>query len=129
MAPPEIRIKRVRDKPKDKIEQNPAALTITRQSSTPQKPQIGSIQQQTVVEDGSVSPRRRGLIDKFSPTDFFEGQPDLRVRFTEVVRKFNLELMKSTCQVMKGCKPWKAKQIADSVYELLNEILTKIHER
>ena len=31
-------------------------------------------------------------------------------------RKFNLELMKSTCQVMKGCKPWKAKQIAEVLH-------------
>ena len=30
---------------------------------------------------------------------------------------------------MKGCKSWKAKQIADSVFELLNEILTKLHEK
>ena len=53
----------------------------------------------------------------------------MKTRFTELVRKFNLELMKSTCQVMKGCKSWKAKQIADSVFELLNEILTSLHER
>ena len=76
-----------------------------------------------------LSPRRKGLIDRFSSSDFFEGQPDLKTRFTELVRKFNLELMKSTCQVMKGCKSWKAKQIAESVFELLNEILTTLHER
>ena len=29
----------------------------------------------------------------------------------------------------KGCKSWKAKQIADSVFELLNEILNRTHER
>ena len=51
------------------------------------------------------------------------------MRFTEVVRKFNLELMKSTCQVMKGCKSWKAKQIADSVFGLLNEILQRLYEK
>ena len=79
-------------------------------------------------KDGS-SLQRLSLIDKFSGDDFFDGQPNLRVRFTEVVRKFNLELMKSTCQVMKGCKQWKAKQIADSVFELLNEILNHSYQK
>lgn len=79
-------------------------------------------------KDGS-SLQRLSLIDKFNGDDFFDGQPNLRVRFTEVVRKFNLELMKSTCQVMKGCKQWKAKQIADSVFELLNEILNHSYQK
>jgi len=30
---------------------------------------------------------------------------------------------------MKGCKSWKAKQIAESVFELLNEILTSLYEK
>lgn len=77
----------------------------------------------------SVSPRRTTLLNKFSAENFFEGQPELRVRFTEVVRKFNHELMKSTCQVMKGCKSWTAKQISDAVFELLNEILTHISSK
>ena len=46
-----------------------------------------------------------------------------------MVRKFNHELMKSTCQVMKGCKSWTAKQIADAVFELLNEILQHIQNK
>ena len=56
-------------------------------------------QQQSVSnkEDIATSPRRKNLMEKFTANDFFEGQPELRVRFTEVVRKFNLELMKSTC--------------------------------
>ena len=78
---------------------------------------------------GSISPRKAALIDKFSSQHFFEGQPEFRVRFTEVVRKFNHELMKSTCQVMKGCKSWTAKQIADAVFELLNEILQHIDNK
>lgn len=81
------------------------------------------VESQTQLDQNEIrlgSPRRMSLIDQFSEADFFDGQPNLRVRFTEVVRKFNLELMKSTCQVMKGCKQWKAKQIADSVFELLN---------
>ena len=66
------------------------------------------------------------ILNKFTPKDFIEGQPELRVRFTEVVRKYNKESMKSTCQVMKGCKSWKAKQISDSVFKLINEILTNM---
>ena len=97
------------------------SLSIKKQVSTPQK--FKEPVQMT------ISPRRKCLIDRFSSNDFFEGQPDLKTRFTELVRKFNLELMKSTCQVMKGCKSWEAKQIADSVFELLNEILTSLHER
>jgi len=57
------------------------------------------------------------------------GEPELRVRFTEVVRKFNRELMKSTCQVMKGCKSWKAAQISDSVFDMLNEILQHLSSK
>ena len=60
-------------------------------------------------DDSPNQEKRKVLLDKFSSPDFFEGQPELHVRFTEVVRKFNHELMKSTCQVMKGCKSWKAK--------------------
>jgi len=69
------------------------------------------------------SPRKTALFAKFTAEDFFEGQPELKVRFTEVVRKFNHEMMKSTCQVMKGCKSWKATEIATSVFALLDQIL------
>ena len=43
--------------------------------------------------------------------------PSMMTRFQEVVRKFNKELLRSTCQVMKGCKPQKASLIADLVFE------------
>ena len=61
---------------------------------------INKQQSTSIREDiatSPVSPRRKNLMEKFTANDFFEGQPELRVRFTEVVRKFNLELMKSTC--------------------------------
>ena len=90
--------------------------------SSPIKPNNGNV-------GGTMTPKKAALLDQFSSQHFFEGQPEFRIRFTEVVRKFNHELMKSTCQVMKGCKSWTAKQIADAVFELLNEILQHIQNK
>jgi hypothetical protein len=44
------------------------------------------------------------VMKKYGVFDFMIGKPEFKIRFTEIVRKFNKELLKSTCQVMKGCK-------------------------
>ena len=58
-------------------------------------------------EDTGIVPQS-SFARRFSPTDFLEGQPDAKSRFTEVVRQFSRQLLRSTCQVMKGCKQPKA---------------------
>ena len=103
-------------------------LRKTNSVSSPIKPANGSVLE-LANAGSSMSPRKAALLDQFQSQHFFEGQPEFRIRFTEVVRKFNHELMKSTCQVMKGCKSWTAKQIADAVFELLNEILQHIDNK
>ena len=75
--------------------------------STPEK---RSTPPQTTEERVVVAESAKDkLVKRFGVGDFIVGKPEFKLRFTEVIRKFNKELMKSTCQVMKGCKSQKAK--------------------
>ena len=69
--------------------------------STPPK----AIDERVIVAESA----KDKLVKRFDVSDFIVGKPEFKLRFTEVIRKFNKELMKSTCQVIKGCKSHKAK--------------------
>lgn len=54
--------------------------------------------------------------------DFLQGTPNWKKLGSKAFRKFNRELLKSTCQVI-GCKPLLANQIAEGVFDEMNSIL------
>ena len=64
---------------------------------------------------------------KISFEDFMIGAPGLKVVFSKLTKKFNKELLKSTCQVI-GCKPIYANKIAEGVFDELNNILNNLSE-
>jgi hypothetical protein len=53
-------------------------------------------------------------------------EPPIETRFSQVVRKFNRGQLRSTCQVMKGCKPLIAQQISDFVFDTVQSEINRL---
>ncbi|CDW78661.1 UNKNOWN [Stylonychia lemnae] len=64
---------------------------------------------------------------RISLNDFIQGTPSIQMTFSKHVRKFNRELLKATCQVI-GCKPINANQIAEGVFDEINQILNNLSQ-
>ena len=111
--------------PQPSAQPNLQKTQSTKKPERPISPARRGEQQETLrrgEQDFEEFQRRR-----ISLNDFVEGQPPPKLTLSGQVRKFNRELLKATCQVI-GCKPINANQIAEGVFDELNQLLNDLAE-